>query len=84
MQRSVRSAQTFDSLVVLEGEIKRNVDLDIEGRLIPARKVAEDLVWFEFAAICEGPRSQNDYIEVAKEFHSVVITNVPFFDCSQR
>ena len=73
-------SETFDSLVVLEGEIKRNVDLDIEGRLIPARKVAEDLVWFEFAEICEGPRSQNDYIEVAKEFHSVVISNVPFFD----
>ena len=72
-------SETFDSLVVLEGEIKLNVDLDIEGRLIPARKVAEDLVWFEFAAICEGPRSQNDYIEVAKEFHSVVITNVPLF-----
>jgi cell division protein ZapE len=72
-------SQTFDSLVVLEGEIKLNVDLDIEGRLIPARKVAEDLVWFDFAAICEGPRSQNDYIEVAKEFHSVVISNVPLF-----
>ena len=75
-------SQTFDSLVVLEGEIKRNVDLDIEGRLIPARKVAEDLVWFEFTAICEGPRSQNDYIEVAKEFHSVVITNVPLFNAT--
>ena len=71
--------ETFSSLVVLEGEIQLNVDLDIEGRLIPARKVAEDLVWFEFAAICEGPRSQNDYIEVAKEFHSVVISNVPIF-----
>jgi len=70
---------TFDSLVVLEGEIKLNISLDIEGRLIPSRKVAEDLVWFDFAAICEGPRSQNDYIEVAKEFHSVVISNVPLF-----
>jgi len=70
---------TFDSLVAVEGEIKLNVDLDIEGRRIPARKVAEDIVWFDFAAICEGPRSQNDYIEVAREFHSVVITNVPIF-----
>ena len=72
-------SQTFDSLVVLEGEIKTDVALDIEGRSIPARKVAEDLVWFDFAAICEGPRSQNDYIEVAREFHSVVISNVPRF-----
>ena len=72
-------SQTFDSLVVLEGEIKTDVALDIEGRSIPARKVAEDLVWFDFAAICEGPRSQNDYIEVAREFHSVLISNVPRF-----
>lgn len=72
-------SQTFDSLVALEGEIKTDVALDIEGRLIPARKVAEDLVWFDFAAICEGPRSQNDYIEVAREFHSVLISNVPRF-----
>ena len=60
-------------------EIKADVALDIEGRQIPARMVAEDLVWFDFAAICEGPRSQNDYIEVAREFHSVVISNVPRF-----
>ena len=70
---------TFDSLVAVEGEIKLAVDLDIEGRLIPAIKVAEDIVWFEFAAICEGPRSQNDYIEVAREFHSVMISGVPVF-----
>ena len=70
---------TFNSLVAVEGEIKLDVELDIEGRRIPARKVAEDIVWFDFAAICEGPRSQNDYIEVAREFHSVVITNVPIF-----
>lgn len=71
---------TFDSLVAVEGEIKLAVDLDIEGRLIPAIKVAEDIVWFEFAAICEGPRSQNDYIEVAREFHSVMISGVPIFN----
>ncbi len=72
-------AATFKSLVSFEAEIKQNVDLDIEGRKIPARRVAEDIVWFEFAAICEGPRSQNDYIEVAREFHSVIIGNVPLF-----
>jgi len=70
---------TFESLVSFEADIKQNVDLDIEGRKIPARRVAEDIVWFEFSAICEGPRSQNDYIEVAREFHSVIIDNVPLF-----
>ena len=76
-ERAIR--QTFDSLVVLEGEIKADVALDIEGRQIPVRMVAEDLVWFDFSAICEGPRSQNDYIEIAREFHAVLISNVPQF-----
>ena len=44
---------TFNSLVAVEGEIKSGVDLDIEGRLIPSIKVAEDIVWFDFAAIAK-------------------------------
>ncbi|MBT5577322.1 MAG: cell division protein ZapE [Porticoccaceae bacterium] len=68
---------TFDSLVPVEGEIKRSVNLEVEGRPIPVLVLAEDIVWFEFAAICEGPRSQNDYIDIAREFHAVMISNVP-------
>ncbi len=75
---------TFNSLVAVEGEIRCHVDLLIEGRIIPARKVAEDIVWFDFEAICEGPRSQNDYIEVAKEFHSVVVAGVPIFSAANN
>ena len=68
---------TFDSLVPVEGEIKRAVELEVEGRPIPVLMLAEDIVWFDFAAICEGPRSQNDYIDIAMEFHAVMISNVP-------
>lgn len=68
---------TFDSLVPVEGEIKHAVDLEVEGRSIPVLVLAEDIVWFEFDAICEGPRSQNDYIDIAREFHAVMISNVP-------
>ena len=68
---------TFESLVPVEGETKRGVDLDVEGRPIPVLVLAEDIVWFDFSAICEGPRSQNDYIEIAREFHAVMISNVP-------
>lgn len=56
-----------------------NVALDIEGRTIAARREVEDVVWFDFPAICDGPRSQNDYIELAKEYHTVLISNVPVF-----
>ncbi len=58
---------------------KENVSLDIEGRPIVATRVNEDVVWFEFAALCDGPRSQNDYIELAREYHTVIISGVPAF-----
>jgi len=34
-------------------------------------------VWFDFEAVCDGPRSQNDYIELARQFHAIIISNVP-------
>ncbi len=56
---------------------EHDVNLRIEGRDIMARMVADDVAWFEFAALCEGPRSQNDYIELAMIFHAVLLSNVP-------
>ncbi|MEQ8857346.1 MAG: cell division protein ZapE [Pseudomonadales bacterium] len=58
---------------------ERDVVLEIEGRPIRARWVAEDVAWFEFAELCEGPRSQNDYIELSRIFHAVLISNVRRF-----
>ena len=54
-----------------------DVQLLIEGREIGTRMLADDVVWFEFSALCEGPRSQNDYIELAMMFHAVLLSNVP-------
>ena len=54
-------------------------DVVVNGRPIRARHCAEDAVWFDFAAICEGPRSQNDYIELARLFSTVVVNGVPVF-----
>lgn len=51
--------------------------IEIEGRAINSRYLADDVVWFDFRDICEGPRSQNDYIELARIFHAVVVSNVP-------
>ncbi|WP_111641176.1 cell division protein ZapE [Marinimicrobium alkaliphilum] len=68
---------SFRGLVPAEGEIRQEVPLEVEGRRIHARYVGEDVAWFEFAALCDGPRSQNDYIELAREFHAIIISNVP-------
>ena len=58
---------------------KDNVELIVESRTLMARKLADDVAWFDFSALCEGPRSQNDYIELAREFHTVLLSDVPIF-----
>ena len=51
--------------------------LEVNGRYLSSRWVADDVVWFEFSELCDGPRSQNDYIELARIYHAVLVGNVP-------
>lgn len=67
--------KSFDSLAVEAGS--HSLELDINGRKLTAINHADDVVWFDFKMLCDGPRSQNDYIELAREFHAVIISNVP-------
>jgi cell division protein ZapE len=53
--------------------------LSVENRPIKAQAAAAGMVWFEFKDICEGPRSQNDYIELARQYHTVFIAHIPEF-----
>jgi len=53
------------------------------GRPIPARRRAEGVVWFDFAALCGGPRSAADYIDLACENHTVLVAGVPVFDATR-
>ena len=57
--------------------------LIIEARTIRARRRAGGVVWFDFAVLCGGPRSQNDYLELAAQFHTVVLSNVPKMSAGQ-
>jgi cell division protein ZapE len=68
---------SFKSLLSSQAEVQENLELEVEGRLIRARYVSEGVVWFDFVELCDGPRSQNDYIELAREYHSVILSNVP-------
>ena len=54
-----------------------NPVLQIESRQIQARRKAGGLVWFDFKTLCGGPRSQNDYLEIATQFHTVLLSDVP-------
>ena len=51
--------------------------LHIEHREIRSRRRAGGVVWFDFAELCGGPRSQNDYLELASQFHTVILSDVP-------
>ncbi len=51
--------------------------MSIEHREIRAVRRAGGVVWFDFRTLCGGPRSQNDYLEIASRFHTVLLSNVP-------
>jgi cell division protein ZapE len=58
--------------------------LTVEDRPIKAQATGAGMVWFEFKDICEGPRSQNDYIELARLYNTVFISNIPEFTHSNE
>ncbi|MGE5453460.1 MAG: cell division protein ZapE [Acidobacteriota bacterium] len=51
--------------------------LHIEHRVLKARRRAGGVVWFDFQTLCGGPRSQNDYLELASRFHTIMLSDVP-------
>jgi cell division protein ZapE len=53
--------------------------LSIEDRDMAAIATGAGMAWFEFSELCEGPRSQNDYIELARSYHTIFISNIPRF-----
>lgn len=74
-QATINLERYFKQLAVEAGS--HDLALEINGRTLTAHRHSDDVVWFEFAELCDGPRSQNDYIELAREFHAVIISNVP-------
>ena len=66
--------KSFNKLVESQDE---NPVLQIESRQIQARRKAGGVVWFDFKTLCGGPRSQNDYLEIATQFHTVLLSDVP-------
>lgn len=54
-----------------------DTEIEVLGRKLAVRREAEGIVWFDFESICDGPRSQADYIELARCYHTVLISDVP-------
>jgi len=69
--------KSFQQLAPDHASIEQDVLVEIEGRKLPVVRLADDVIWFEFKTLCDGPRSQNDYIEIARIYHAVLVSNVP-------
>lgn len=65
------------------GERTDGGGLVINGRHVPVRRRADNIVWFDFAALCEGPRAAPDYIELANCYSTVLISDVPRLEAAQ-
>ncbi len=73
-QESLR--KSFRALTPECTQAIENDKLIIENREIIALRTCDDVAWFEFRELCDGPRSQNDYIELGKIFHAVILSGV--------
>lgn len=58
--------------------------LEIEGRPIPVIRTSANVAWFDFGALCAGARSQEDYIELAREYQSLLLSDVPVLDAQHE
>ena len=73
-------AAEFERLA--DGAGERDVKVEVAGAAVRARREAEDVVWFDFRELCEGPRSAADYIEIARCYQTVFLAGVPVMDAT--
>lgn len=62
---------------IASGTIRNDAAIEILGREILTRRCAKGVAWFDFDALCDGPRSQEDYIEIARWYPTVIVSDVP-------
>jgi cell division protein ZapE len=65
---------------IASGEIRQDATIEVLGRDIRTKCCAKGVAWFDFRELCDGPRSQEDYIEIARWYPTVIVSNVPLLD----
>ncbi len=78
----LRMQEEFIAIARDGGDV--DVQVDVDGRQLAARRVATGVVWFEFAELCQKPRGQGDYIELARRFHTVLLSRIPRMFADER
>lgn len=76
-------AQLAGHFAKIAGASGATGEVTILDRKLVARRVAPGVIWFDFATLCGGPRSQNDYLELARQFHTVILSDVPLMGREQ-
>jgi len=69
--------------MVAGGEGKKGGAIEVLGRQIEAVRRGNGVIWFDFKTLCGGPRSQNDYLEIARSYHTVLLSHIPRMTASQ-
>jgi cell division protein ZapE len=64
----------------VSSRIEEGQELEINGRRLKTRRCAKGIAWFDFAELCDGPRSQADYIEIARWYPTIILSGVPALD----
>ncbi len=82
-QSEANLEERFNSLAANKNLVEEGGGVEIEGRAIPLYKSYEDIAWFDIRALCDGPRSQIDYIEIAKLYSTVLISGLPQLDAAR-
>ena len=77
VEGAARLAEHFEHLTGGHGTVEEH--FSVNGRSFPARRVGPDVAWFDFQDLCATPRSVADYIEIARLFHTVLLSGVPVF-----
>ena len=60
--------------------VAKNITLNILNREIKTISCSEDIAWFDFTVICTAPRAAQDYIELAQQFNTIIVSNIPVMD----
>ncbi len=66
--------RTFNAIA---GGAGHTAPVEVLGRQLPVVHRAPGVIWFDFATLCGGPRSQHDYLWLANRHHTVFLTGVP-------
>jgi len=79
-QADARMQKDFESIAGTTGKAGTLTVLDRE---IPVRRLAPGVIWFDFDTLCKGNRSQNDYLELARQHHTLFLSGIPKLSAEQ-